>query len=63
MKPRRETRTWRKEATPSESVAQVRDPADRALWLVRRRALLMEVAEIERRCGLVPDEEDDPLTA
>ncbi len=53
------TRTWRPEVV-AEPVAQVQDPAERALWLMRRRALKMELAEIERRCGLDPDAPDDP---
>jgi len=62
--PRRsETGVWRPEATTPEPVAQVRDPADRALWLMRRRALKMELAEIERRCGLTDADDADPLTA
>ncbi len=61
--PRPETRVWRAEAPATEPVAQVRDPADRALWLTRRRALLMEVREIERRCGITDTDDADPLTA
>ncbi len=57
------TRVWRAEAPATEPVAQVRDPADRALWLIRRRALLMELAEIERRCGITAADDADPLTA
>ncbi len=53
------TRTWRPKATSSDPIAQVRDPAVREILLTRRRALLMEVAEIERRCGLPPDAPDD----
>jgi hypothetical protein len=52
------TRTWRPGSTP-EPVGQVADPAMRAILLIRRRALLMEVREIERRCGLGPDTPDD----
>ncbi len=53
--PRLGTRTWHPESSPPRPVAQVQDPAVRAILLIRRRALLMEVAEIERRCGLTPD--------
>jgi len=57
--PRRSgTRTWRLEPVP-EPVAQVTDPALRAIMLIRRRALLMEAHEIARRCGLGPDTPDD----
>ncbi len=52
-------RTWRP-AVVVEPVAQVQDEAVRAVLLVRRRALKMELAEIERRCGLDPDAPDDP---
>lgn len=60
---RAETRVWRAEPSATELVAQVRDPADRALWLMRRRALKMELAEIERRCGITDADDADPLTA
>lgn len=63
MKAHHETRSWHKETDPSAPVAQVQDPADRALWLMRRRALLMELAEIERRCGITAADVDDPPTA
>lgn len=51
-------RTWRP-AVVAEPVAQVTDPAVRAVLLIRRRALLMEAREIARRCGLDPDTPDD----
>ena len=38
------------------AVEQVQDPAVRAILLARRRALLMEAAEIARRCGLDDEE-------
>jgi len=53
------SRTWHPESAQSEPVAQVQDPAVRAIMLSRRRALKMEVAEIERRCGIEPDAPDD----
>lgn len=57
------TRTWHPASVaPSESLAplaQVQDPAVRDILLTRRRALLMEAAEIARRCGLEPDAPDD----
>lgn len=51
-------RTWRPEVV-TEPVAQVQDEAVRAVLLARRRGLLQEVREIERRCGLDPDAPDD----
>ncbi len=56
------TRTWRPEVV-AEPVAQVQDPAVRAVLLARRRGLLQEVREIERRCGLDPDAPDDAAGA
>ena len=53
------TRTWHPESASSQPVAQVCDPAVRAIMLARRRALLLEAAEIERRCGIEPDAPDD----
>ncbi len=53
------TRTWHPASVPSQPVAQVQDPAVRAILLTRRRALLMEAAAIARRCGLEPDAPDD----
>jgi hypothetical protein len=53
------TRTWHPEPLPTAPIAQVQDPAVRDLLLTRRRALLMEAAEIARRCGLEPDAPDD----
>ncbi len=52
------TRTWRPEAV-AEPIAQVQDEAVRAVLLTRRRGLLQEVRQIERRCGLEPDSPDD----
>lgn len=52
------TRTWRPEVV-AEPVAQVQDEAVRAVLLARRRGLLQEVREIERRCGLGPAAPDD----
>ena len=52
------TRTWRPEVVAAP-VAQVQDEAVRAIMLTRRRALLMEAAEIARRCGLDPDTTGD----
>ncbi len=53
------TRVWRAAAPATEPVAQVTDPALRAIMLARRRALKMELAEIERRCGVAPAAPDD----
>ena len=50
-------RTWHPDAPAPAPVAQVADPAVRAILLARRRALLLEAAEIARRCGL--DDEAD----
>jgi len=52
------TRTWHPQPVPSQPVSQVQDPAVRAIMLDRRRALLAEVAAIERHCGLAPDAPD-----
>jgi hypothetical protein len=57
------TRIWRRdEATlpPDQPVAQVQDPAMRAILRARRRALLLEVAAIERHCPRGDDEEAEP---
>lgn len=51
-------RTWRPEVV-AEPVGQVQDEAVRAVLLARRRGLLQEVREIERRCGLGTDAPDD----
>jgi len=60
MTKRSPTRIWQSAAVArAEPVAQVTDPAVRAIMLARRRALKMEVAEIERRCGVEPDAPDD----
>lgn len=53
------TRTWHPEPSPTQPLPQVQDPAVRDILLTRRRALLMEAAEIARRCGLEPDAPDD----
>lgn len=57
------TRTWHPQpiasAESSVPIPQVQDPAVRDILLTRRRALLMEAAEIARRCGLEPDAPDD----
>lgn len=53
------TRTWHSEVTHPEPIPQVQDPAVRDILLTRRRALLMEAAEIARRCGIEPDTPDD----
>jgi len=47
--------------TTAQPVAQVRDPAVRALMLDRRRAPLAEVASIARHCGIEPDAPDDEV--
>ena len=60
MTKRSPTRIWQSAAVArAEPVAQVQDPAVRDILLTRRRALLMEAAEIARRCGLEPDAPDD----
>jgi hypothetical protein len=53
------TRTWHPEPVPSQPVTQVQDPAVREILLTRRRALLAEIAAIERHCGIAPDAPDD----
>ena len=53
------TRTWSPAPAPVQPIPQVQDPAVRDILLTRRRALLMEAAEIARRCGLEPDAPDD----
>ena len=56
MSGRRDTRTWHPER-PKEPTPIVRDPAMRAVLEDRRRALLAEVASIEKHLGMKAEEE------